>query len=86
MIKSNKISIKNLLTPNITMSNITSVRDEERKMLNFCITTEGSRIRGHNKTIFIQIWDAVKGRYEDELSFSNMGQAGLSYLRCRNAD
>lgn len=53
-------------------------------MLNFCITTEGSRIRGHNKTIFVQIWDAAKGKYEDELSFSNISQA-VSVLLIKDA-
>ena len=53
-------------------------------MLNFCIKVKGGRIRGHNKTIFVQMWNSAMDMYEDELSFSSMGQA-ISALKLNNA-
>lgn len=44
-------------------------------MLNFCITTEFCRIRGHNKTIFTRI-----NGEDEELVFSSVGQAVSAML------
>lgn len=49
-------------------------------MLNFCLKVKGGRIRGHDKTIFIQTWDSEIEAYEDELTFSNFGQAILALM------